>query len=80
MKTYQMIGPAIASLDGAASTFDGQGHLFRFPAIGGQHVLSDDIPCTTYFTDPQAPALIACESLNQALSTYVNFFAKGGKP
>lgn len=73
LRTYQLIGPVIASLNGAASTFDGDGHLFRFPALGGEHVLSDDLPCTTYFTDPESSALIKCQSLNDVLSTYLNY-------
>jgi virulence factor Mce-like protein len=70
LTTYQIVGPTIASLDGAGSTFDSEGHLFRFPALGGERALSDDLPCSTFLTDPEKNALIECKSLQQALATY----------
>jgi phospholipid/cholesterol/gamma-HCH transport system substrate-binding protein len=77
--TYEMIGPVIASLDSAASTFDAEGHLFRFPALGGQRALSDDLSCATFLTDPEASAAIQCATLQKALKTYTRMTATPGR-
>lgn len=80
LKTYEMIGPVIASLNGAASSFDAEGHLFRFPALGGERALSDTLPCGTYFTDPEAAANITCDSFDNALNSYLGFLTKPTGP
>jgi phospholipid/cholesterol/gamma-HCH transport system substrate-binding protein len=82
LKTYEIVGPTIASLNGAASTFDAEGHLFRFPALGGERVLSDTLPCSTFLTDPEASASIACDTFDDALESYFGFLAKpiGARP
>jgi virulence factor Mce-like protein len=79
LKTYELIGPVFASLDGSASTFDSDGHLFRFPAIGGERVLADELPCGTFATDPEASALATCDTLAQAFSTYTNYLSHLGQ-
>jgi virulence factor Mce-like protein len=82
LRTYEIIGPVFASLNGAASTFDAEGHLFRFPAIGGERVLSDTLPCSTNLTDPEATAAIACDSFDDALKSYFTFLTHpvGARP
>ncbi|MHB8693631.1 MAG: MlaD family protein [Solirubrobacteraceae bacterium] len=69
----ESVGPFFSSWGGAAAETDANGHFFRFPASGGEGALSNDLPCRTYFTDPTAKALIACDSLSTALSTYMNY-------
>ncbi|HEX6390099.1 MAG TPA: MlaD family protein [Solirubrobacteraceae bacterium] len=74
LRTFEMIGPTIASLNGAAATFDAEGHLFRFPALGGQRTLTSELPCTTWFGDPEHKGrLVECESLQSALKAYAGY-------
>lgn len=63
LRTYQIIGPTIASLNGAASTFDSEGHLFRFPALGGERTLANLTPCNVLLTDPEASAILKCRQI-----------------
>lgn len=76
LRTYEIIGPTIASLNSSASTFDREGHLFRFPALGGQRALSDEIPCASFLTDPETEAIVRCQDLNEALSDYATWMPK----
>jgi phospholipid/cholesterol/gamma-HCH transport system substrate-binding protein len=74
LRTFEIIGPTLASLNGAGSTFDAEGHLFRFPALGGQRAVTSELPCTTWFGDPEhAGRLVECESLSTALKTYAAY-------
>jgi len=63
LRTYQIIGPTIASLNGAASTFDSEGHLFRFPALGGERSVANLTPCNVLLTDPEASAILKCNQM-----------------
>jgi virulence factor Mce-like protein len=63
LRTYQIIGPTIASLNGAASTFDSEGHLFRFPALGGERTLANLTPCNVILTDPEESAILKCQQI-----------------
>jgi len=74
LRTFEMIGPVLASLNAAGSTFDAEGHLFRFPALGGQRALTSELPCTTWFGDPEhAGRQVECESLQSALESYTTY-------
>jgi phospholipid/cholesterol/gamma-HCH transport system substrate-binding protein len=73
IRTYEMIGPVVASLDSSAATFDGDSHLFRFPAAAGQRTLSDELPCSSYFGDPESASYLRCDSLNKALQTVLSW-------
>jgi len=63
LRTYQIIGPTIASLNGAASTFDSEGHLFRFPALGSERSVANLTPCNVLLTDPEASAILKCNQI-----------------
>lgn len=73
LATYEAVGPTIASLNASASTFDGRGHLFRFPALGGQRAVASFLPCTTWFFDPTSDQAITCQSLSEALEDYATY-------
>lgn len=73
MRTYEIAGPTIASLNGSAATFDTEGHLFRFPAIGGERALSDLLPCNALITDPESESLLQCQSLEDTLERFFGY-------
>jgi len=68
----QSVGPFFSLWGGAASQVDTNGHMFRFPAGIGEGLFSNDQPCRTYLTDPNASAIAACDSLTDALADYGN--------
>jgi hypothetical protein len=68
--TYEMIGPAIAGLEGAAAHYDRTGYIVRLLGTGGGHVY-DGLPCQANFTDPTSTALIHCLSASEALGDLI---------
>jgi virulence factor Mce-like protein len=75
----QMIGPALAGLgSGGAGQVDNASHFIRFPVTFGSS--STYLPCQTYFANPDAPQMVACESLDQILKRYLNYRPTGGEP
>jgi ABC-type transporter Mla subunit MlaD len=72
--TYQMIGPAIAGLEGAAAHYDAAGRYVRLLGTGGGHVY-DGLPCQANFTDPTSAAYVQCSSFSRALGAVI-----GGSP
>lgn len=82
LRTYEIAGPTIASLNGAGSTFDAEGHLFRFPALGGERAIANLTPCNVLLTDPEASAILKCKELLGAfkkLAAYRGPTVKGQK-
>jgi phospholipid/cholesterol/gamma-HCH transport system substrate-binding protein len=77
--TAEMIGPTFTGLgSGAAGQQDVNGHFIRFPATSGSSPVY--LPCQTYFGNPSATKAIECKSLQDALSTYLNYSPLGGTP
>jgi virulence factor Mce-like protein len=78
--TAVMIGGTFAGLGaGAGGQMDSNGHFIRFPATLGSSPLNS-LPCQLYISNPDAKQLIACNSLGQALSTYLNYNPLGPPP
>lgn len=69
----QAVGPFFSSWGGAAAQTDANGHMFRFPASGGDGTFSNDLFCRTHLNDPKAPALIACDKLADAINTFLTY-------
>jgi len=69
----QAVGPFFSSWGGAAAQTDANGHMFRFPASGGEGFVSNDLFCRTHLTNPTAAALVACDSLGDALNTFLTY-------
>jgi phospholipid/cholesterol/gamma-HCH transport system substrate-binding protein len=64
--TYEMLGPAVAGLEGAAAHYDAQGHYVRLLGTVGGHVY-DGLPCQVSLTDPTSTAYIQCLSVSKTL-------------
>jgi len=77
-RTYEIVGPTIASLNGAAATFDSEGHLFRFPALGGERSIANLTPCNVLLTDPEESAILKCESILDNLKRVLTYQPPGG--
>jgi phospholipid/cholesterol/gamma-HCH transport system substrate-binding protein len=77
LRTYEIVGPTIASLNGAAATFDSEGHLFRFPALGGERSVANLTPCNVLLTDPEESAVLKCESILDSLKRVLTFRPPG---
>jgi ABC-type transporter Mla subunit MlaD len=69
--TTVMIGGTAAGFGGAASQMDLLGHFIRFPALGGTKTAY--LPCKTSLADPAAASFLACDSLETALKTYLQY-------
>lgn len=71
--TAEMIGPTAEALGpNIAGQMDQNGHFIRFPATAGSSPLY--LPCQTYFGNPAyGNQLVACESLSQMLSSFLNY-------
>lgn len=69
----QAVGPFFSSWGGAAAQVDSNGHMFRFPASGGEAFFSNDTFCQTHLTDPKAAALVACDKLADAAKTFLTY-------
>ncbi|WP_354699672.1 hypothetical protein DSM112329_05393 [Paraconexibacter sp. AEG42_29] len=72
--TYQMIGPALAGLDGIGSHYDNESTYIRFTGNGGARIV-DDLPCRAFFTDPGAAAFLQCQALGSTFKSIL-----GGSP
>ena len=73
----EMIGGTFTGLgSGAPAQEDANGHFIRFPVSFGS--LSTYLPCQIYFGDPDAKKLIECQTLQQALSTFLNWVNSHG--
>lgn len=68
--TYQMIGPALAGLDGIGSHYDNESTYIRFTGNGGARIV-DDLPCRAFFTDPGAAAFLQCQELGSYFTALV---------
>ncbi|MDX8153720.1 MlaD family protein [Patulibacter brassicae] len=75
--TSSMIGGTAAGFGGAASQQDENGHFIRFPASAGTGSPSVHIPCQTVIVDPSVKQLLACQSLDQMLGTYLQYLPGG---
>jgi ABC-type transporter Mla subunit MlaD len=69
----QSVGPFFSLWGGAAGQVDTNGHFFRFPAGASDGALSNDLPCRTYLTDPNAAQIAACESLSKMFADFANY-------
>jgi virulence factor Mce-like protein len=70
--TAEMIGPTAEALGpDIAGQEDQNGHFIRFPATAGSSPLY--LPCQIYAGNPTTNQLLACESLQSLLSSFVNF-------
>ncbi len=70
--TAEMIGPTTEALGpDIAGQEDQNGHFIRFPATAGSSPLY--LPCQIYFGNPSSDRLVACESLQQLLSSFLTY-------
>jgi hypothetical protein len=70
--TAEMIGPTAEALGpDIAGQEDQNGHFIRFPATAGSSPLY--LPCQIYAGNPTTNQLLACESLQSLLSSFVNY-------
>lgn len=74
--TSTMFGAAFAHLGGLMSQMDLNGHFMRFPLGGGNTTAY--LPCKTSITDGSTMKLLACESLQKAMTTYLSYLPKLG--
>ena len=78
--TAVMIGGTFEGLAaGAGGQMDVNGHFIRFPATSGSSPLYS-LPCQTYFANPDKAEIVACQTLQQALKTYLNYSPLGQTP
>jgi phospholipid/cholesterol/gamma-HCH transport system substrate-binding protein len=71
--TAVMIGGTFAGLaSGAGGQMDGNGHFIRFPASAGSTPVYS-LPCQTYILNPDKESLLACQTLEEALKTYLSY-------
>jgi len=70
--TSVMIGGFAAGFGAIAGQQDQNGHLIRFPASGTSN--SVHLACSSSLIDATAEALVACQTLQEALSTYMRYF------
>ncbi|MEA2171200.1 MAG: phospholipid/cholesterol/gamma-HCH transport system substrate-binding protein [Solirubrobacteraceae bacterium] len=64
--TFEMIGPALEGVVGAAAGYDRNNNFIRFLASGGEKAI-ESAPCTTSFLDPTAASPVNCDQLVGAL-------------
>lgn len=81
--TAEMIGPTLEALGpDIAGQEDQNGHFIRFPATAGSVPVY--AACQVYLADPDAKQLLACETLQQALDSFLNYnpltSVEGGTP
>jgi ABC-type transporter Mla subunit MlaD len=68
----EMIGGTFTALgSGAPAQEDANGHFIRFPVSAGSS--STYLPCQIYYGNPDAKKLAECQSLDQALQTFLNY-------
>lgn len=75
--TTIMIGGFLAGFGaGSAGQKDTNGQFIRFPAsVGASSVY---LPCKSSLVDPDAAALLACDTFSDALANYLNYLPKLG--
>jgi ABC-type transporter Mla subunit MlaD len=77
--TTEMIGGTFTALgSGAPGQMDASGHFIRFPVTSGSSPVY--LPCQIYYGNPDAQKLIACQSLQQALQTVLDYSPSGPPP
>lgn len=77
--TAVMIGGTFAGLaSGAGGQMDALGHFIRFPATAGNSSVYS--PCQSYLTNPDKKELVACQTLEQAMKTYLSYRPLGPTP
>ncbi|MCW3014555.1 MAG: Mammalian cell entry related domain protein [Solirubrobacterales bacterium] len=71
--TAVMIGGTMAGVgSGAVGQTDVNGHFIRFPVTSGSSPIYT-LPCQTYIANPDKAQIIECQSLQQALTAYLNY-------
>jgi hypothetical protein len=74
-----MIGGTFTGLgSGAPAQESAAGHFIRFPATSGSSPVY--LPCQIYYGNPDAQKLIECQTLQQALQTYLSYSPFGPPP
>jgi virulence factor Mce-like protein len=76
--TSVMIGGFAAGFGGSASQVDGNGHFIRFPASVGSS--SVHLPCQSNVIEPDAGKLLACQTLQSALQSYLGYIPGATTP
>jgi virulence factor Mce-like protein len=66
LRNYESIGPAAAAVNASGMDYDVNGFIQRFSGGIGERVIGS-LPCRTFFTDPSASQLVACENLKDVL-------------
>jgi phospholipid/cholesterol/gamma-HCH transport system substrate-binding protein len=70
--TSEMIGGTFTGLgSGATAQMDANGHFIRFPVTAGSTPVY--LPCQIYYANPDAAKLLECQSLQQALQTFLSY-------
>jgi virulence factor Mce-like protein len=78
--TAVMIGGTFAGLaSGAGGQMDALGHFIRFPATAGNSSVYS-LPCQSYLANPDKDELVACQTLEQAMKTYLTYRPLGPTP
>ncbi|WP_205698854.1 MlaD family protein [Conexibacter sp. SYSU D00693] len=78
--TAVMIGGTFTGLaSGAGGQMDANGHFIRFPATVGSSPLNS-LPCQIYLMNPDAAQVAACNSLQEALATFMGYQPLGPTP
>jgi phospholipid/cholesterol/gamma-HCH transport system substrate-binding protein len=68
----EMIGGTFTGLgSGSPAQEDANGHFIRFPVTAGSS--STYLPCQIYYGNPDAKKLAECQSLQQALQTFLDY-------
>ena len=69
LKTYEAVGPAVASLGSVTAWGDRYGSLADFEAGAGENAVAGVSPCSTFVANPKVPLKdkVACEGLAQLL-------------
>jgi phospholipid/cholesterol/gamma-HCH transport system substrate-binding protein len=77
--TAEMIGGTFTGLgSGAPAQMDAAGHFIRFPATSGSSPVY--LPCQIYYGNPDAKKLVECQTLQQALQTFLSYSPLGPPP
>ena len=74
--TSEMIGGTFTGLgSGATAQMDANGHFIRFPVTAGSSPAY--LPCQIYYGNPDKTKLVECQSLQQALQTFLSYSPLG---
>jgi phospholipid/cholesterol/gamma-HCH transport system substrate-binding protein len=78
--TATMIGGTFSNMGpGVGGQMDANGHFIRFPATLGSSPVSS-LPCQTYLNNPDKQQLLGCQTLDEALRTYLSYQPLGPTP